>query len=147
MTIWMRNVPHRLTYLKTWSPDDSAGWRGDSALLEEEVHHWGGLWEPIALLYFRFILSASHWSWRCDHSASCTSLLLLCLPSKSSFGTKSQRKKKPSSFYKLLWPWYVGTATEKRAQQGVEQSSGCTHPSRLFDVDSGCGVRSRGLGG
>lgn len=138
--------PQRLTYLKAWSPDDGAGWRGDSALLEEEVHHWGGLWEPIALRYFQFTLSASHWGWRCDHSAPCTSLLLFGLPSKSPSGTKSQRKKIPSkvkekkipsSFYKLLWPWCVGTATGKQARQGVEQSSGCTRPSQHFDVDCG----------
>ena len=36
-----KNVPHRLTYLKIWSPVGSAVWGGFT--LMEEVRQWGRL--------------------------------------------------------------------------------------------------------
>ena len=36
--VWMRNVPHVLIYLNTWSPVSSAVWGGLMALLEN-IHH------------------------------------------------------------------------------------------------------------
>jgi hypothetical protein len=39
-----KNVPHRLTYLKIWSPVGSAVWGGFEGLtLMEEVRQWGRL--------------------------------------------------------------------------------------------------------
>lgn len=75
--------------------------------------------------------------------ASCCSAFPANLPPEP----KVKEKKNPLPSINLLWPWGVGTATEKRGRQGVEQNSGCSRASHLFDVDSGCGVWSRGLGG
>lgn len=67
--------------------------------------------------------------------ASCCSASPTNLPPEP----KVKEKKIPSSFYKLLWPWCMGTATGKQECQGVEQSGGCARarPSQPFDADSG----------
>lgn len=124
---------------KGLNPGCGAGWRGDSALLEEEVHHWSGFWLlPVHSLCLP--LGLEMWSLSSLHQPPAARP-----PQQISLQNQKSKKKIPSSFYKLLWPWCVGTATGKQERQGVEQSGGCARarPSRQGVEQSGSCARAR----
>lgn len=55
--VWIRNVPHMLRYLNTWSPVGDGICGGLVALLEEK-HRWGRLGQFIASPHFQFSFPA-----------------------------------------------------------------------------------------
>lgn len=109
--VWMRNVPHMLKYLNTWSHVSS--WRGLMALLEN-IHHWGRIWRvhsltsfPVFYLLFVFVVGD-----RISHLSAPAACCHTC-PTNMDSLTGNLSENKLFLHNNWFWSWWFIKATGK----------------------------------
>lgn len=141
-------------------PGYGAGWRGDSALLEEEVHHWSGFWLlPVHSLCLP--LGLEMWSLSSLHQPPAarpppqislrnqkSKKKKYPLPSTNSFGRGVWAQQQESKSAKVLSRAAAAHVRPDKVLSRAAAAHAHVRPNPLMlTVGMWCGVWSRGLGG